>query len=183
MQNQSIRTKRTRLAATISLFLGAALLAPLLLQAAPPAGEMGADRSGEPLIEQMTRDLDLTEAQQTQIRTLMETERTQREQRRQALREGIDTLLTGEQKAKRDTMMETRLERRLDRMAERLDLTEEQVAQMKTLFEERRTNPELSRADLRERMSGVLTDEQRAAFEDRFKRHDRGGRSADCGRF
>lgn len=183
MQNQSIRTKRTRLAATVSLFLGTALLAPLVLQAAAPAGEMDAARSSEPRIEQMTRDLDLTDAQQTQIRTLMETEQTQREQRRQALRESIDTVLTEEQKAKRDTLMETRLERRLDRMAERLDLTEEQVAQMKTLFAERRTNPELSRADLRERMSGVLTDEQRAAFEDRFKRHDRGGRAADCGRF
>lgn len=183
MQNRSIRTKRTRLAATISLLLGAALLAPLALQAAPADGwRMDVGRSGEPRIEQMTQDLDLTEAQQMQIRTLMETERTEREQRHQALREGIDAVLTEEQKAKRDTLMQTRLERRLDRMAERLDLTDEQVMHMKTLFEERRTNPELSRADLRERMSGVLTDEQRAAFEDRFKRHDRGGRF-DCDRF
>ncbi len=63
-------------------------------------------------------------------------------------------------------------------MTDRLDLTDDQVAAIKAIFDEQQANPDLSQSDVRERISAVLTDEQRAAAKERPKRHKR----PDCDR-
>ena len=170
MKDSRIRTGLTGIAAATGLFIGASFIGPA--QARPHDGwGLGPAQGVETRIERMTGQLGLTEAQQAEIRRILEAERAQRDLQRQALREQIDAVLTDEQKATRDAAMQTRLDRRLERMTERLDLTDEQVASVKAIFDEQRTNPDLNRSDVRERISAVLTDEQRAASNDRSKRH------------
>ncbi len=62
----------------------------------------------------------------------------------------------------------------LERLTERLDLTTEQQAQIKIILEEERTAAEQLRAQVRQRIQGILTDAQRAAEDARQqKRLDR----------
>ncbi len=62
----------------------------------------------------------------------------------------------------------------LARLSERLDLTAEQQAQVKTILEEQRAAADQQRAQTRKRIDGVLTDAQRAAQDARHqKRLDR----------
>ncbi|WP_295403336.1 pilus assembly protein [uncultured Thiocystis sp.] len=122
-------------------------------------------------IERMAKDLDLTEAQQTEIRKIMAAEQAQRDQQRLDTRKQITAVLTDAQRAKREDMMQTRMERDLDRMTDRLDLTDDQVIQIKALFDAQQANPELTRTQLREGIAAVLTDEQRANIQDRSRKH------------
>ena len=118
-------------------------------------------------IERLTRDLDLDAAQQTKIRQIMETEQAQREAQRLETRKQINALLTDAQKAKREDMMQSRMERSLERMTDRLDLTDDQVNRIKALFDEQAANPAQPRAELRQRIASILTDEQRASLQNR----------------
>lgn len=52
---------------------------------------------------------------------------------------------------------------RLERLTQRLDLTPQQQAQIKTIIEEGRTAADQLHAQVRQRIQGVLTDAQRAA--------------------
>jgi len=52
---------------------------------------------------------------------------------------------------------------RLERLTRRLDLTPQQQAQVKTILEEERTAADQLHAQVRQRIQGVLTEEQRAA--------------------
>jgi Spy/CpxP family protein refolding chaperone len=169
MKDSRIRTGLTGIAAA-GLLIGASFIGPA--QARPhEGGGLDPAQRVETRIERMTDQLGLTEAQQAEIRKILEAQRAQRDLQRQALRDQIDAVLTDEQKARRDAAMQTRLDRRLERMTERLDLTDEQVASIKAIFDEQRTNPDLNPSDARERISAILTDEQRAVINDRSKRH------------
>jgi protein CpxP len=146
--------------------------------AAVLAGPMGYHRDGtqriDDRLERMTEELKLTPEQQAQVRTLIEEQQAAIDRLRQDTRSRIDAMLTDTQRAERDRTMDRRIERRVDRMADRLDLTTDQTAQIRAIFEERRDDPDLTRTEVRERIVAVLTDAQRKAFENVADR--RGGR-------
>ena len=174
MQNRRIRFAVTGIVAATSLLFGASLLATGRADA-KPAGDWPSDPAKrlEIRIERMTKQFDLTPMQQTEIRKIIETERAQRELQRQAVRNQIDAVLTAEQKAKRETMARTRLDRRLKQMTRRLDLTDDQVVKIRAIFDEQRTNPALNRDGMRERISVVLTEKQRAAIRNHPRHSER----------
>lgn len=157
---------------------------PIALCCAMLAGSTAAlagppDHHGDPAqmvdnrLERMTEELKLTPEQQAQVRTLIEEQQAAVDRLRQDTRKRIDALLTDTQRAERDSMMDRRMERRLDRMADRLDLTADQTAQIRTIFKERRDDPDLNRTEVRDRIVAVLTDEQRNEFKEMSER--RGG--------
>jgi protein CpxP len=161
------------LAAALACVLAAGATAAL---AGPPFGAERADRH----LERMTEQLDLTDAQQAEIRAMLDAHQQSADADRAQLREQIDTVLTDEQRALRDQQMEDRMARRLDRMADRLDLTDAQREEMQAIMAEKRENPSLTRAELREQMAAVLTDEQRDQLTRMRDRHDdRRGRDGD----
>jgi len=124
-------------------------------------------------LERMAERLDLTDAQQQQIRAILEKQHAAADAERLEGRKRIDAVLTPEQRALRDEQRESRMERRLDRMAERLDLSDAQREELRAILAERRSNPELSRAELRERMAAVLTPEQIAQLDTPRERQGR----------
>ncbi|MCK7497559.1 MAG: hypothetical protein MZW92_47340 [Comamonadaceae bacterium] len=126
----------------------------------------------ERYMERMDKDLDLTEAQQTEIRNIIAAEQAQRAQQRIETSKKIDAVLTDVQRAKREDMIQKRMKRDLDRMTDRLDLTDDQTAKIKALFDKQRANPELTRTQLREGIEAILTDEQRAKIRDRMDYDD-----------
>jgi periplasmic protein CpxP/Spy len=182
------RHKFSNLTAALALLLGGSLLgASVAYAGALEDWRAGPEQGFEPRIERMTEQLDLSADQQTAIRKVMETERARLDQQRSETRKQIEALLTDAQKAKRDELMKTRLDRRLDRMDDKLDLTDDQVAKIRAIFEEQRTNPDLSRTQVRERIATVLTDVQRDKLTEEPRhhpRHDRddrpGRRDGDC---
>ncbi len=143
--------------------------------AKPPGGMCDPDRA-ETRVEWMAEQLDLTEAQQEQIRDLFEEQAVTRQRDREALREQIDAVLTEEQRALRDEHRQGRLEKRLDRMAKRLDLTDAQRAQVQTIMEEQRAEPGLAPGEMRERIAAVLTEEQLDELEQMRERRGGGPR-------
>ncbi|TCT22271.1 hypothetical protein EDC35_103370 [Thiobaca trueperi] len=161
------RVAVTGMAAVISLFLGASLAGVSASYAGSGLDQRDAGWGIEAHIERLTKDLDLDMAQQTKIRQIMETEQAQREAQRLETRKQINALLTDAQKAKREDMMQSRMERDLERMTDRLDLTDDQVNRIKALFDEQAANPAQPRAELRQRIASILTDEQRASLQNR----------------
>jgi Spy/CpxP family protein refolding chaperone len=137
---------------------------------------LGADHI-EARLERMSDQLDLTDAQQAQLRTILEQQQANRDRARQQTRAEIDALLTDAQRAQRDAELEKRQDRRLARMSDRLDLSETQQDALRDLFEERRNDPDLTREQMRERLAAVLDDDQLAALE-----QGRGRRGMDSGR-
>ncbi|KAA6184471.1 pilus assembly protein [Thiohalocapsa marina] len=150
--------KRSAIALTSTALLATALTTGLAL-AAPP------DRDPEQRLQAMTQQLNLTEAQQTELRALFEQHAQRRAAERQALREQVDALLTDAQRQQRDARMQQRVERRISRMTQRLDLTPDQAQQLHALFAEKQGNPTLTRSELRERMAAVLSEDQLARLE------------------
>ncbi len=59
----------------------------------------------------------------------------------------------------------------MDRMAEELDLTDEQRAEIETIIEEQRRKQLQAREEAGQRIEGVLTEEQRAKLEEIQKQH------------
>ncbi|MBN2887517.1 MAG: pilus assembly protein [Chromatiaceae bacterium] len=157
-----------------TLTLGA-LAATLTLIALPVlAGPGGWNaRSGmdvEAPIERMAERLDLSSAQQEDLRKLMDENRARHEALRGEFRDKVDALLTPEQRAQRDSMVEQRIERRLARLDRRLDLSDQQTKAIKAVFEARQQDPALSRAEVRARIEAVLTEEQREQLKQRPER-------------
>lgn len=144
-------------AAAAGLLIGLSLLGPITAYARP-------DMAFTPPIERMAEQLDLTDAQRNQMRRIMEENLKQREQLRLEMRKRLDAVLTPEQRAKRDTALRERLGRRLDRMTDRLELSDEQVDKIRQLFESQQKDPSLSKSQVRERLSEILTEEQRAGL-------------------
>lgn len=161
MQHRRLTT--TSAAVMSGLLLGLALIGANGAYARSDEGwRNGPDMGFDPRIERMTDQLDLTEDQQTQIHGIMDEARKQREQLRLEVRKQIEAVLTQEQKAKREAMLKERMDRRLERMTDQLDLSDEQVAKLRAVFEEQRNNPELGKPEVRQRISDILTEEQRA---------------------
>jgi len=161
-----MRRKPTKTLIAIALGIG------LVTGAAADYGGFPGDgpgrHRGDPAerIDRMTEQLSLTPEQQTQIRTIIDEERTAAQRLRAETRQRIDAVLTDAQRAERQAMMKQRFDRELDRLARRLQLTPEQATQLGTIFAERQTNPELTRDELRQRIAAVLTPEQVKRFED-----------------
>ncbi|MBK1717035.1 Spy/CpxP family protein refolding chaperone [Thiocystis violacea] len=168
MNQHRIRTGLMGITAATGLLLGASLVGADTASARSDEGwRPDPGQRAETYSQRMAKDLDLTEAQQTEIRKIMAAEQAQRDLQRIETRKQVSAVLTDAQRAKREDMIQTRMERDLDRMTDRLDLTDDQVTQIKALFDEQQANPELTRTQLRERIAAVLTDEQRAHINDR----------------
>ncbi len=165
----------TATAVAVMLLIGGVVANLDPVHAKPGTGwHPGPAQDIEMRLERMTMDLDLTDGQQARIREIMEADRSRREQQRLELHNQIDAVLTEAQRETRDARLQRLMARRLDRMTERFDLSEEQVDQIKALFEQQRTNPALSRTQMREQISGILTAEQRAAFQSHRPKRWRG---------
>ncbi|MFZ1568489.1 MAG: Spy/CpxP family protein refolding chaperone [Thiolinea sp.] len=65
-----------------------------------------------------------------------------------------------ETQAQRDAKMAEHIEKRVSRMKEKLGLTDEQAAQLKTIMTEQHTKREALRTETETRITGVLTPEQ-----------------------
>ncbi len=101
--------------------------------------------------------------------------------------------------AQRDAKIAEHIEKRVSRMKERLNLTDDQVAQLKTIMTEQHAKREVLRTEAETRINGVLTPEQATkmkSFRDehrgfgmdggpegkgRHGGHHRGGHGGDCG--
>jgi Spy/CpxP family protein refolding chaperone len=111
-------------------------------------------------VARMSQHLQLGDEQQQQLRTILEDQQAEHERLRAQTRQQVDALLTDEQRAVREEAMTARMERRLERMSARLDLDEDQQAQVRALLAERRDDPTLTRDEMRGRLATVLNDEQ-----------------------
>lgn len=175
MKHQTNRARVVGIATAAGLLFGASLFGTTPLYAGPDGGwrpeppGAGLDQR----LERMTDQLDLTTDQQTAVRKILETERAQFDQQRRDTRKQIDAVLTEAQKAKRDEQMKTRMDRQLARMKKDLELTDEQTAKIEAIFDEQRANPDLGPAQVHERISAVLTEEQRNAMQERTKHRER----------
>lgn len=155
--------KKTLIPSALALTLliaGAASARPPL-----PADAMAPVSGPDAQVARLTERLSLTPEQQTEIRAILEADRTERATQRAALRERIDAVLTDAQRAERDAQMRQRIERRVARMADRLDLSAEQGSKLTALMIEKRDNPAWTRADTRERLSAILTEGQLARLD------------------
>jgi hypothetical protein len=131
-------------------------------------------------MERMTRTLDLTPEQQTEIRTILEEQRARELQERQDLQARIDAVLTSEQRERIEEQRETRMEKRLDGLAERLDLSEDQVVQVRSIMSTDHDDSGMTRDEIREQIKTVLTEDQLKRFEARGPGSKRGGSGEPC---
>jgi Spy/CpxP family protein refolding chaperone len=142
------------------------------------SGPMGCPGDGSAFtdqrLERMTERLGLSAEQQAQVRTILDEQRAARDLQRQETHQRIDAVLTEAQRAQRDQFIQARLDRRLDRMVERLDLTPDQTDQIRAIMQERLGDPQVTRGEMRDRIAGVLTAEQRAQFQAMAGRPGRG---------
>jgi len=153
------------------------LLVSTAISAQPPWAGRGM-APDEQRVERMTEELALSPEQQAEILALVEARQAQRNAERTAVREQIDAILTEEQRAERDARNDRRIERRAARIADRLDLTPEQEATLRTLMAEKRDNPDWTPGEMRQQLSDVLTDVQLAELKEmrsHRSRHSRGG--------
>ncbi len=74
-----------------------------------------------------------------------------------------------------------RVERRLAHMQQSLELTDEQVALLRPVLENRHTRQEELRQSFHQELEGILTPEQLARLDERRERHGRFGRSGRGG--
>ena len=110
-----------------TLLLAGLLASPLAL-ASPPEGEP-MDR----FIEHVNNraDLDLTDTQKAQIRTIGEEQRAKHEQVRAETRSRVDAVLTPEQKAKLDKHRDEMKEKHADRLEKRSDRLEKRAEKVR----------------------------------------------------
>lgn len=128
-------------------------------------------------VEFMDQRLDLTEGQQAEIRAILAAQAERRRAERAAVREQIDAVLTDEQRALRDEQIERRISWRIDRLADRLDLSAAQEAELHELMTEGGGPAAWADGQLREHLAAVLTEEQLAQLDQsRSYRGDKGRR-------
>ena len=113
----------------------------------------------------LTDRLNLSPEQETKVKAILAEEETATERLRLETRQRIAAVLTEAQRAELDQRMQRRLDRHTDRLADRLNLSPEQENQVRAILDERRTNPDLTRDQVRERISAILTPEQKQRFE------------------
>ncbi|WP_162008622.1 Spy/CpxP family protein refolding chaperone [Thermochromatium tepidum] len=184
MNDRLVHTRLPRTGAALGLILTTTLIGTTTVQACPGLDwQGGPDMDVGSKIESMAKRLDLTPEQQAQVRAILEQTRQEQRRLRQESRAQIEALLTEEQKAKRAERQARAVNRQVERLTDWLELSNEQADRIKTLLTEQRQNPELTRAELYERMSAILTAEQRAEFEQGRGRGlggDRRGRGDGC---
>ena len=177
MNDRLTHIRLTRTQAVLGLILSAALIGASPAQAHPgPGWHGGPGLDVDAKVEDMTRQFDLTEAQQQQLRAVLAKTRQEQQRLRQENRAQIDAILTEEQKAKRDERQRRAVNRQVERLTDRLDLSDEQAGKLRALFEEQRRNPELTRAQMHERMAGILDAEQLTELDQGFGRGPDGDR-------
>jgi Spy/CpxP family protein refolding chaperone len=164
--------------ATLAFAVTAAMATPVL--AGPRGFEQDPSAFADQRIERMTRTLDLTAEQQSEIRTILEEQREMALQQRETVQARIDAVLTPEQQARIKERRDSRMERHLDRLADRLDLSEEQVAQVQTLMRTENDGSGITRGEIREGIKAVLTEDQLERFESRGPGSKRGGAGEPC---
>lgn len=135
----------------------------------------------EQRIERMTEHLDLNPAQRDEIRSILEERRAQTQQTRQETRARIQAVLTPVQLDQIAERRAARVEAHLERLAWRLNLNPGQVEQVRAILAAQVEDPGMGRIEVREQISGVLNDDQRALFERGRMRAGRGGPDAPCG--
>ncbi len=134
-------------------------------------------------IELMTERLDLTAEQQAEIRDILEAQALTRREQRAAVRQQIEAVLTNEQLAMRDEEIARRVDRRVARLADRLGLSAEQEAEVRTLMGEPSDPADWDRGAMRERLAGILSDDQLAQLDAMGTRRGyRDGRAGGCAR-
>ena len=176
MNRSLMQMRRPATQAALGLILSAALLSVAPAHACPggPGGH-GPRMDVSAQVETMTKQLNLTEAQQQQVRAVLEKTREAQMQLRQQNRAQIDAILTDEQKAKRTERQAKAVNRQVERMTDRLDLSNEQADQLRALFTEQRQTHALSPAQMHEKLSTILSAEQLAEFEQGRGNGQRGG--------
>jgi periplasmic protein CpxP/Spy len=180
MRNHEMNTRLTRTTSALALVLGASLIGVTAAQACPKmGGHGGPGMDVGSKVEYMTKQLDLTPEQQQQARAILEKTHQEQMRLRQENRTQIEALLTEEQKAKRTERQLKAVNRQVERLTDWLDLSNEQADKLKALFTEQRQNRELTRDQMHERMSAILTAEQRAEFD---QGRGRGPGGNQCGR-
>ncbi|HYN79120.1 MAG TPA: hypothetical protein VES73_15160, partial [Lamprocystis sp. (in: g-proteobacteria)] len=124
-----------------------------------PQGGPRDDPAGR--VARMTAQWHLTPDQQAQVRAILEEHRAAVARERAALSKRLGAVLTDAQRAERDARLRQRLDRQLDRLTRRLQLSADQGARIRAVLVERQSNPDLSRAEVKQRIATVLTPEQR----------------------
>ncbi|MFP4075762.1 MAG: hypothetical protein ACLFTD_04630 [Halochromatium sp.] len=139
------------------------LAAPLAAQPLMGSHAKGGDSSADGRLERMSEQLDLSAEQQETIAALMAEQASKRDRMRTAFRTQVEAVLTEQQLAKRDAYRTERIERRVDRMSRRLDLSDDQQAELKTLLTEAQaTRGSMRDGNMRERLASILSQDQLA---------------------
>jgi len=165
MQNATIRTILT----ITGVLIGSSAIA------APLERHPEASARVDARIEAMAERLDLSEAQQQEIRSIIEAHHEEADLARQEMQQRIDAVLTDDQRSSRDTFRHERLGRHLRRMSERLGLSDDQRDAIRAILEEGRTDPGLTPGEIRQRIAAVLTPEQQERLS-QWRRHRGDGR-------
>ncbi|MGD8275454.1 MAG: hypothetical protein PVJ30_05795 [Thiohalocapsa sp.] len=162
---------KTPAAAVLTVMLATAAGTVL---AAPLGGHPRATERVNERLERMTEQLDLSAAQQEEIRALLDAHHQAADGARAELRERVDAVLTAEQRQQRDAQRQARIERRLERLADRLALSNSQREEVVEIFAQKRADPDMTPAQLHDALAAVLTDDQRSRLESLRERHGPG---------
>lgn len=173
-----MKTGKSFRTATLAFAVTAVMATSVL--AGPRGFEQDPSAFADQRIDRMTRTLDLTTEQQSEIRTILEEQRTQALQQREEVQARIGTLLTPEQQARIEEQRNARMERHLDRLADRLDLSEEQILQVRTVMQTKNDGSGMARDEIREQIKTVMTEDQLKRFEARGPGSKRGGPGEPC---
>ncbi|MFB1490492.1 MULTISPECIES: Spy/CpxP family protein refolding chaperone [unclassified Thiocapsa] len=157
-----------------------AVMASTSVLAGPRGYEQDPSACADQRIERMTKSLDLTAEQQSEILTILEGQRAHALQQRKEVQARIGAVLTPEQQARIQEQRDARMERHLDRLADRLDLSEEQVDQVRTVMQTKNDNSGMARGEIREQIKAVMTEDQLKRFESRGPGSKRGGPGEPC---
>ncbi|SDX49359.1 hypothetical protein [Thiocapsa roseopersicina] len=170
--NKSFRT------ATLAFAVSAVMATSALAE--PGGPDQDPSTFTQQRIDRMTRSLDLTPEQQTEIRTILEEQRAQALQQREDTQARIGAVLTPEQQARIEEQRGSRMERHLDGLADRLNLSEDQVAQVRTIMQTKNDDSGMARDEIREQIKAVLNEDQLKQFESREPRSKHGGSGEPC---
>lgn len=161
----------------LAIALGIASVSGPTIACNGPFGQAGdTPPCGDQRLNRLTDRLDLDPEQETKVKAILAEEDAATERLRLETRQRITGLLTESQRAELDQQMQRRLDRRAERLAKRLNLSPEQEKQVRAIIDERRTNPDLTRAQIKERIAAVLTPEQQQRFDTLEPRGDHWGR-------
>lgn len=140
-----------------NLLVGAALLAGLALAVQAEGGQHrgGGHRWGSPL-ERMKSTLNLSEDQVARLQPTFDQMKAKHQSQRQAFKAKMQSILTPEQQQK---MAEARQEHKRGGWHD-LNLSEDQKAQMKTLWESQKGTMTEDRSQIEAQLQATLTPEQ-----------------------